>query len=155
MTTAVMTSKMVFSRETMDAYKEAKPLLEAHYKEISHYQDIALKVDQNSYMALEKAGYLRIYVARVDGKMVGYAVFLIKRNIHYINSLQALQDVLYIDPGHRGKGLKFIAWCDDQLREESIQVVYHHVKLSHDFGKALERIGYERIETIYGRRLDE
>ena len=131
------------------------PLLQSHWREIAHYQDIPLDPDFTQYAALEDAGALRTYIARdAEGGMVGYAVFFVKANIHYKSSIQALQDILYIHPGSRGMGLRFIKWCDDQLRQEGVQVVYHHVKKEHNFGPALERFGYQLIDLIYGRRLD-
>ncbi len=51
-------------------------------------------------------------------------------------------------------GARFIQWCDEQLTAEAVQVVYQHVKLAYDFGSLLTRLGYEPIETVWGRRLD-
>jgi GNAT superfamily N-acetyltransferase len=101
---------------------------------------------------------LRIYTARLhDGKLIGYAVFLVNTNAHYAGSLQAVQDVLYIDPEHRRghAALRLLHFSEAELRDEGVQCVYHHVKLNHPaLGVLLERMGYAKIETIYGRRLD-
>jgi lysylphosphatidylglycerol synthetase-like protein (DUF2156 family) len=51
-------------------------------------------------------------------------------------------------------GAAFIDWCDQQLRAEGVQVVSHHVKLAHDFGPTLARLGYEHVEAMWQRRLD-
>lgn len=126
-----------------------------HYEEISAFKDIPLDPDIASYAKIEEVGALRVFTAREDGgELIGYAVFFIKPNIHYRTSLQALQDILYIHPQKRGFGMRFIAWCDEQLKNESIQVVYHHVKAKHNFGPMLERLGYGLVDLIYARRLD-
>ncbi len=146
-----------FSREplTPQWFEEAMPLLRLHYKEIAHYQDIPLDPDEDAYLDAEKRGAIRCFVARDQfGLLMGYAVFFVRYNIHYKTSLQAIQDVIYVDPNKRGIGARFIPWCDAKLKEEGVQVVYHHVKDEHNFGPLLERIGYKLIDHIYGRRLD-
>lgn len=169
---------MIFAHEplTRALIDEMMPLLREHWKEVAHYQDIPLDVDVETYLAAEASGVVRCYTARIrseppgvpvmvvsrsgqrqcaDGDLVGYAVYFVRPNPHYVGSIQAAQDVLYLHPSVRGgTGYKFIAWCDEQLRAEGTQVVLHHVKLAHDFGRLLLRQGYEAIETIYAKRLD-
>lgn len=110
---------------------------------------------------MEANGNVRCYVANMttaDGTLalVGYAIFFVNHNLHYSTSFQAVQDVLYFDKHLRGQGLgfKFIDWCDQQLKADGVQVVYHHVKTKFNFGPLLEELGYKHIENIYGRRLD-
>lgn len=146
-----------FQREigTAEFFEEVLPLVRKHYKEIAHYADIPLDPSLDQYARFEEMGLLRIFTARDShGFLIGYSVFFVRPNLHYKSSLQAVQDVLYIDPDRRGFGMKFIEWCDQQLREEKVQAVYHHVKVKHDFGKLLERLGYQLIDLIYARRLD-
>lgn len=148
---------MKFQRElfTEDFLREVTPLSEKHYKEIAHYQDIELAPDLEAYMRCEQAGGLRVYTAREDdGKLIGYEIFFVRHNLHYKNSLQAAQDVLFIDPEKRGFGMDFIDWCDQQLKAEGVQVVTQHIKAKHNFGRMLERLNYELVDLIYSRRLD-
>lgn len=154
---------MIFAREplTHALIDEMLPLLRAHWREIATYQDIPLKIDATGYVDAEDAGILRCFTARSTPQanyappLVGYAVYFVRPHMHYCESVQAVQDVLYLDPSMRGgAGFRLIAWCDDQLRAEGVQVVHHHVKIAHDFGKILERQGYECVERIYAKRLD-
>lgn len=143
---------------TDELWKEAMPLLVNHWREIAHYQDIMLDPDIEVYRRMFETGMLRVFTARHEGnhKLHGYAVFFVRPNPHYRGSIQAVQDVLYIDPESRGStGYRFIKWCDDKLAAERVQAVYHHVKTAHNFGKMLERIGYEQVDLIYARRLDK
>jgi len=151
-----VTPDVTFSIESaQDHFYEAMPLLREHWKEITHWKDIPLEPDIDGYKQIEDAGMLRCYIARSAGQMVGYAVFFIRTNLHYKSSKQALQDVIYIDPQFRGIGLKFVDWCDQQLRADGVQVVFHHFKNKRDFGVILEsKLNYELIDVIYGRRLD-
>lgn len=137
-----------------DNLEEVEPILHEHYKEIAHFQDIPLDPDYDQYIQLEDAGVTRFYVARdKDNYMIGYALFFVRHNIHYKTSLQAMQDIIYIRKQSRGIGGRFIAWCDEQLRAEGVNVVYHHVKNEHNFGPLLEKLDYKLIDHIYGRRL--
>jgi hypothetical protein len=147
--------KATFKRERAhDLWAEITPLLEMHWIEIAHYLDIPLAPDVEGYCRAEDAGLLRCYTARIDSKLVGYAVFWVKHNMHYMGSVQALQDVLFLLPEHReGRtGLALIAYCDEELAAEGVQVIYQHVKKAHDFGAILLRRGYELVETVYGKR---
>jgi hypothetical protein len=166
-----------FAREPLtDAlWDEAMPLLEAHWREIAAFQDIPLEPDFELYAANQKAGMLRCFTARADSEyeiaarsgvawgghdsehrpLVGYALYFVRPNPHYKSSVQAAQDVIYLDPSVRGgTGYKFIAWCDAQLAAEGVQITYHHIKAKHDFGRLLERQGYELVDLIYAKRLD-
>lgn len=141
----------------VDCYHEAAPLLEAHWREIAHYQDIMLEPDEHRYIDLEISGKLRIYTARVAGELVGYAAFFVAPNMHYKSSVQAVQDVIFLAPRHRNSriGLKLLSFSEDRLRAEGVQAVHHHVKTAHPaLGRILGRMGYKPVDVIYSKRLD-
>jgi len=136
---------------------EVLPMLMAHWAEIAHYDDITLAPDWDAYAAMDQSGMLRIYTARdAELSLLGYVVYVVRPAPHYSGSIQAVQDVLYLDPSSRGQmfGAKLLAFSHTQLADEHVQVVYQHVKLAHDFGRLLERLGYEPIERIFAKRLD-
>jgi L-amino acid N-acyltransferase YncA len=143
---------------TRALYEEALPLLTLHWREIAHFQDIPLDPDVERYITIESNDALRVFTARLDGKLVGYACFLLAPHSHYKGSLQAVQDVLYVDPACRCStiGLRLIRHCNEALALEGVQVVLQHVKDAHPaLGIILERMGFERVETIYAVRLDQ
>lgn len=146
-----------FQREQVaQTAQEVKPLLERHWAVIAAYKDIALNPDWEMYLGAEAKGLLRVYTIRHEGQLVGYQVFFVRSNPHYKQSLQAVQDILWLDPEHRSPtlGVRFIDWCDEQLTREGCQLVYQHVKCKHDFSPILKYLGYEQIETVWCRRLD-
>ena len=145
---------MIFQRESVTkVIDEIKPLLEMHWREIAHYQDIELNPDWEFYLSVPS---VRVYTARMDGELIGYGVFFIGPNRHYKQSVQAVQDILFVHPSHRGgrTGYKLLAFCDSEAKAEGAQAIYHHVKAVHDFGPLLKRLGYETVDLIYARRLD-
>lgn len=150
---------MRFSREVVcaDFFEEIAPLMKRHYLEVAHYQDIPLQPNFDRYIEIEKAGNLRTFTARDEyHRLLGYAIFFVNFNMHYSDSLQAVQDVIYLEKSQRGHGIgkDFILWCDQKLSKEGCQVVYHHVKDKHNFGPLLEGIGYRKVDLIFAKRLD-
>lgn len=149
-----------FNRESAkDVWDEAEPLLREHYKEIAHFKDIPLMPDKDRYLMIEGAGALVLFTCREQGVLIGYNMFFLSGNMHYSDSLQAVQDILYIHPLWRGKmiGVRFIKWCDQQLSELGAEVVYQHLKARAglNYGPMLERIGYELMDLVYVKRLRE
>lgn len=147
---------MKFNIESaFDIQEEIKPLLKLHYEEIAHYKDIPLNPDFETYMKLELAGMLRVYTVRTTDEetLIGYNIFFIKENLHYRDSIQAVQDVVFIQKEYRGRGKEFIQWCDERLKSDGVNVVYHHVKAAHNFGPMLEKQGYELMDLIYAKKL--
>lgn len=146
---------MNYQREAVaDVLDEIKPLLELHWREIAHYQDIELDPDYEFYRSTPA---VRVFTARDSGILIGYGVFFVSQNKHYRQSKQAVQDILFVHPEYRGTmvGFRLIRFCDKQLKDEGCQVVYHHMKQAHQFGPLLERAGYELVDLIYGKRLDK
>lgn len=149
---------MKFQLETLtpEFIDEAFPLLVDHYNEIAHYKDIELAPDVEMYLKAQEHNKIRVYTVRDDeGKLKGYNIFFLGINMHYKKSLQAKQDIVFLDKAFRGQGigLKFFVWCDEQLKAEGVDVVYHHLKAAHNFGPMLEKIGYELQDLIYSKRL--
>lgn len=150
---------IVYARETLAEVRASgiDELLRRHWLEIAHYPDIPLEVDWGAYEGVEAVGALRAYTVRADGEIIGYASYFVRHNPHYRSSLQAVQDVLYLAPEHRGGrvGYRLIAFADEQLRAEGVQCTYHHVKRAHPgLGRLLEFMGYEIVDELWAKRLD-
>lgn len=147
------------AEQLADLRAEAHALVLKHWEEIAHYRDIPLEVDEAFYLAAERSGATRCFTARIaeTRELVGYVVFFVKLNPHYANSLQALQDALFLHPEHRrGRaGTALITLAEAHLKAEGVQVVYHHVKRGSQAGELLKRLGYELVDEVYAKRLDE
>lgn len=138
-----------------DIRAELEPLLVAHWREIAHYQDILLEPDWAFYCS---SPFLRCFTVRMEGVLVGYLITGVAKNKHYMSSLQAMQDILFVHPDHRGSdlGRTLLRYHLQQMTQEKVQVDYQHVKRSHPaLGLLLESAGYEPVEIIYAKRLDK
>lgn len=148
----------VFAAEpfTLDLGQELLPLFVDHYHEIATHQDIELKPRWDKYELLQAKKMLRVHVARLSGVPIGYAVWVIDAHLHYADSLQAHNDILFIDkPRRKGRlGMRLIQFSLEQLKAEGVQSVKLHIKLAHDWTRMAERLGFVKEEFILEKRLD-
>lgn len=146
-----------FARERLqDVSSEIAPLLDKHWEEIAVNKDkIKLCPDWGRYRELDESGNIAIYTVRDDGKLVGYFVLFVMRNIHYSEHLFAVNDIIFIDPDYRRgmTAIKFLKWCEKDLANSGVSVVVVNSKEHQPFGKVLERIGYNFTERVYTKAL--
>ncbi|TFH47153.1 MAG: GNAT family N-acetyltransferase [Lysobacterales bacterium] len=137
--------------------EEALPMFKAHYEEIAKFKDIPLDIDIDAYLRIEKIGRLRVFTVRDDGVLIGYAIFTVGPHPHYNGHIHAMQDILYLKPEYRkGRiGQRLISFSDEKLEREGVDVVFQHVKVYADFGGLLEMLGYEKMDTIWAKRLNK
>lgn len=131
---------------------EIMPLAEAHFKEIDPFSDKPQTLQTEFYK--DASPYVRVFTARDNGTLVGYAVFILVKHPHYQDSLQAQQDLLYLDAQFR-KGLigyQFMKWCDQQLEDEGAEIIYQFSSGRRDIGPILNRLGYKPIQQLYSKR---
>lgn len=152
-----------FQREALnDVIGEIGPLLTRHWHEVAHYHDIPLTPNWAAYAQLQALGALRIYTGRDDGKdrlLIGYSVFTVHQGVHYALSSEADEDLLFVLPEYRkGRfGLKLMQFAERELEAEGVQLIKRRTKVAErlNFGAMLERMGYEPIDVVYGKRLDK
>lgn len=145
---------LVFKKETFeDLYRDGHQLMFDHFKEVFPFND-EMNIDLEYFMAAQEFGMLNVYIARDEGQLIGYALFIVKPGAHTLDVKHAYQDSIFIKKDRRGFGTEFIKWCDDQLKEEGVKVVFHYVKVDHDWSKILNRLGYVKTDTLYAKRLD-
>lgn len=149
---------MDFQQERFSKFfDEAIDLFRSHHEEVGDYfsndDDILFDPNVEAFIKLDQSGMLRVYTIRDDGELIGYCIHHVYKHLHYRNSLQSVQDALFIAKKHRGIGREFISWVDDQLKSEGIDAVYQYVSVNHDYSRTLIGLGYRKIEETFLRRL--
>src|SRR4051812_26390781 len=82
--------------------EEIKPLLDLHWNEIaSHKERFLLEPDWKKYEALANNGVMRIFTARENGALIGYAIFFVTPHLHYKKMIIAKNDITYLCPDFR------------------------------------------------------
>jgi len=139
-----------------DIFDELKPLLQCHYEEIARHKDvIKLNPDYDKYKVMDNAGYLHTVTARDGGKLIGYFVSFVMPHLHYKDCIMSVNDVLFIEKNYR-KGfvaMRMFKFAERTLKERGVLKIHINMKIAHDFGILLERIGYVEIERIYEKML--
>lgn len=152
----------MFSLEKLeDCMEEIKPILRhEHWEEVGHYKDIPIDMQWDKYKTIQEMGKLRCFTIRSplneefkETVLMGYAFYIVDKHLHYKETTVANQDILYVRKPYRGIGKSFIAWCDEQLKNEGVVTVTQHIKPWFDWGHMAEKLGYEKAETIWSRRL--
>jgi len=153
-----MTEPIIFQAEplTNRLLSEVLEYGKDHLKEVGSFKDMEPNVWEEWYGHVAASGGLRIFTAR-NGQLVGYAVFFVSPHRHFRDVMQATQDLIYLAPtARRGlTGLIFLRWCDEQLRDEGVELVYQYSSDSHDIGPVLKRIGYDSVQVLWARKLSE
>lgn len=147
---------VLFQREPIcTLWPELLPLAQAHWREVRWDLDSEIDLDQEKLAAADDAGVYRVFTARQDGELIGYANYWIAHHTQNSTSLEADADGIYLRPDRRrGRtGTELIKFADEALRAMGVRTVYQHVRGARDFGPVLTRLGYDPIELVYARKL--
>lgn len=148
---------MNFQRETLfNLINEVEPLLDLHYRELTLHKDVVKLAPQwEQYAALERLGNFVVFTCRDSGKLVGYNAFFLNRHMHYGGFTVAQNDVLFLHPDHRlgTTALRFLGYCEQQLKDLGAQKLTYHIKFSLDWRPILHRRGYADEEVMTAKLL--
>lgn len=131
------------------------PMLEKHWDEVAGNKDkIKLDPDYNTYLKMESEGYLHVYTARDEGRLIGYSIFIVTYHLHYQTVKYANNDIIYIEPGYRKSevGAGLIAQAEQGLMyDEGVDVIMMSMKAKKPFEKTMTRQGYSLFEYNYAK----
>lgn len=150
-----------------DVINEIWPMLKAHYEEIATDKQVKpFDPDLDRYQAMEKSGMLRILTVRDTlqgsfklmghgGRMVGYFISFVMPGLHYQQTSMAINDIMYIDPTHRGGtiGYRLIKLAISDLKNLGADVLIIHMKCDYPFRSLLTKLGFHLTEENWERVL--
>lgn len=138
------------------AWAEAEPLTRANFEEMRGDGQEPFQPQTGLYEYLEACGQLRLYVARVEGEIVGYRVLALAKHPH-TSQLVARNDALYLAPSHRAQHARsFLRWTEQQLQTDGVTIVYQsHKPGVRDLDRFLRATGYRPVEITYSRHLGD
>ncbi len=153
-----MTAGLEFALESYSGIvHDIRPLLIEHHRELALFQnEIPLDPDFDKYEALSEAGAIRFYSARLNGTLIGYAIYaVIERHLHYRHRW-AVNDVCWIAPEHRnfGVGSLLFDFVERDLASAGPIVMMTETKLAHvELAGLLTARGHETIGLVLAKRL--
>lgn len=146
-------------RVTEHLLDDLRVLFAEHWRELALYQDeILLEPEYESYKKMDEAGLLAPFIVRhsTENWILGYAVYFVRRHIHYRNHIWAVSDLFWIHPDHRNAGIgnALFAFAEQSLRERGCAVIHTTIKKEHPAaGFLLQSRGHAKIEEGYSLRL--
>lgn len=146
-----------YARENVDTVEtDVIPLMILHDTAVSDdiTQEWPLEIDIETYKKIEIAGMLRVFTARIDGKLVGYCVYMVMPSIFRKSLVISHENALYVRPENRNSGLalRLKAYAEKQLEIESAMVMYHVPASSPALGTILQRTGYKKYSETFARK---
>jgi GNAT superfamily N-acetyltransferase len=134
---------------------ELKGILPEHYDELCVTKDFPLLPDYVAYGRLCVADMLRCIVARADGDLVGYALFIVHPHLHYSTCKTAFEDIYFLKKEHRlGRtGIRLFQFAEEALRAEGVNRIIMHTKIHLDNSKLFEYLGYKLTDKLYTKIL--
>lgn len=146
---------MIFARETAaNTIDEALPLMRAHWDEVA-YDAKPFDPFVAGYLALDAAGAMRLYTARVDGKLVGYVCFTVAPCMNHQTEIHAHEAGTYLAPEARkgGAARAFLEHAEAALVAEGVREIHYRVPTRHmTLGKILMRRGFTHDDNEFVRR---
>lgn len=143
------------TEKARDLKDEIQPLLAENWKDVQGgYPDSTLGPKYEFYFGLEDAGALRIFTARVDGRLAGYAIVFLTTHPHREDDLVGSIDSLFVlrEFRHSESAKRLLHFAEETLRVlgvYSLTMVARYKRLERWLGMA----GYTQVETVWERRL--
>lgn len=123
---------------------------------------VALKVDWDRILEMERLGCHVLFGARREGRLVGYSAFICAPSLFYAERV-ATNAVVFVEKPYRGRlGVKLVLEAEQHFRKQGVDLITYHTKLAPilgngrkaaSVGRLLERLGYEQIEAVHAKRL--
>lgn len=134
-----------------DNFAELEPLYRRHYGEMRDrlasegiaVADFCMRLDV--YFAYWRAGHLVNYVARLDGRAVGYANIYLTASMHN-SALIAKEDAIYMHPDHRnGNGRRLAKFVLADLRRRGVTKLDVLAQTDPRAVKLWQRLGFRPV----------
>lgn len=142
---------------TVERLHEIFPELEPHWRD--HYADLKARMEGegmkvadydpriDQYFQFSRDGWLKTFVVRYLGKVVGYSTIYVSHDMHN-RTLIAQEDFIYVTPEHRnGAGRKLTKFVLENLK--LLGVTRFHVTAITDTRATIlwKRLGFKELGT--------
>lgn len=135
--------------------EELKLLLPEHYEELCVTKDFPLLPDYEAYGRLVVADMLRCITCRSDGKLIGYAIFIVQPHLHYRSCKTAFEDLYFVKKEFRqGRiGIRLFQYAEDVLKKAGVHRIIMHTKVHLDNSRLFEYLGYKHTDKLFTKIL--
>lgn len=144
----------------VESFEYALPELErifpVHHNELGLFKDrMPLAPQYDEYIARERAGRLFLVTVRRNGKIAAYYTAQVAPGFHYKNTLTGTQDMVYVVPDERNRGLSLPLFnrVEKELQRRGVQLWYAGLKTHNPLGmpRLLDMLGFQPADTYQAK----
>ena len=135
--------------------EELKGILPEHYEELCVTKDFPLSPDYEAYGRLCMAKMLKCITCRIDGQLVGYAIFIVQPHLHYMSCKTAFEDIYFLKKEFRQgrNGVRLFQHAERVLKGEGVNRIIMHTKIHMDNSRLFEYLGYKHTDKLFTKIL--
>ena len=138
--------------ETLLAEPNVRDLIQEYWEELWSYKDIPCEIDWPRLLAREVEGVYRVWTARVDGTLAGFAAFYVEPYVLARTTLFAIDGGHFLSAAFRDKGMVgFRMWktAAAALKAEGVQMAMMHDNAARPLLPFFLALGAEPRSTWY------
>jgi hypothetical protein len=131
-------------------------LMNEAWNEIGHgaFEDYPPAPNLETYRALDKKRLAFAVTVREDRVLVGYCIFFLTGALHHAGRKTAYCDSIFLNTKHRGlAGIQLLVETTKAAKNHGAEKIDFYVTNKVDFGKVLERLGFELGARVYSKVL--
>lgn len=135
-------------------WSDAEALATAHFEEVDGGVEPKrpFKLDTGFMQRLYDGGVLKLFTARIDGRLVGYYTWNVTSDVESQGLLIAQQGAWYVAPGHPRIAGKMFDTAVSELRAIGVQCIFPHHRAQGRgaaIGRFFQRRGAKKIQDTY------
>ena len=138
--------------ETLLSEPNIRELLTQYWSELSPIKHIPLDIDWPRLLDWERQGIYRVWAARVDGTLAGFAAFYVQPHVYHRGTIIAVDGGHYLAPAFRDKGM--LGWrmwrsLKAEFQREGVQVGMLHDNAVRPLMPFFLALGAEPLSTMW------
>jgi hypothetical protein len=129
-----------------------RDLLTAYWQELSPLTGHRLDIDWARLLKHEADGVYRIWTARVNGTLAGFAAFYVQTHVYHRSVLAAVDGGHFLAPPFRDKGrIGWRMWSSAKaaLIEEGVSFIMAHDNAKRPLMPFFLALGFEPLSTMW------
>lgn len=139
-------------------WSEAETLAKAHFEEVDGGVESgrSLNLNLNVMQWASDNGTLKLFTARMSGRLVGYYTWNISDDVESRGLLIAQQGAWYVAHGYPRAAYRMFDFAISELARMGVQYAYPHHRAQGrgaDLGKFFRRRGAKKIQDTYSLRI--
>ncbi len=133
-------------------WPELKEIFPSHHRELALFQDkMPLNPQETEYCNRNMFGVLFFATVRWNGKIAAYYIAQVQPGFHYGSTLTGTQDICYVLPELRNRGLAFPLFrlVEREMRRRGVKAWYSGWKTQNPLGmdRLLPALGFVPADT--------